>query len=139
MEGFAFGQLPNGGGGLARGLRLAFFSQRPLFVGAEPFAALARQAMRCAQPQQVLLQVILERDERVELVPAEKVQANDYNPNQVANPEMKLLAHSIEEDGLTMALVAYYDAAIDRYIVPAALGDRAGVLGALALAERAVP
>lgn len=32
-------------------------------------------------------------------VPAEKVTANDYNPNSVAPPEMKLLEHSIMEDG----------------------------------------
>lgn len=51
------------------------------------------------------------------LVPAKKIQANDYNPNKVASPEMKLLAHSIEEDGLTMAIVVYYDPQIDKYIV----------------------
>ena len=32
-------------------------------------------------------------------VPAEQVQANDYNPNAVAPPEMRLLQHSIREDG----------------------------------------
>lgn len=53
----------------------------------------------------------------VRLVPIEKVRSNDYNPNKVANPEMKLLAHSIEEDGLTMPIVVYYDATIDMYIV----------------------
>lgn len=51
------------------------------------------------------------------LVPAGKVQANDYNPNHVASPEMKLLAHSIEEDGVTQPVVTFYDADIDRYIV----------------------
>src|SRR5690554_4082322 len=51
------------------------------------------------------------------LVPIDKVQANDYNPNKVANPEMKLLAHSIEEDGLTMPIVTYYDKEIDKYII----------------------
>lgn len=51
------------------------------------------------------------------LVPIDKVIANDYNPNRVANPEMKLLAHSIEEDGLTMPIVTFYDKEIDKYIV----------------------
>lgn len=53
----------------------------------------------------------------VKLVPAEKVVANDYNPNKVATPEMKLLIHSIAEDGLTQPIVVFYDAAIDTYIV----------------------
>lgn len=51
------------------------------------------------------------------LVPAEKVQANEYNPNKVAVAEMDLLKQSIEADGVTMPIVTYYDAAIDRYIV----------------------
>ena len=53
----------------------------------------------------------------VKLVEIEKVIANDYNPNKVANPEMKLLAHSIEEDGLTMPIVTFYDKKIDKYVV----------------------
>ena len=36
----------------------------------------------------------------VKAVPVEKVLANDYNPNVVAPPEMKLLELSIWEDGL---------------------------------------
>ena len=35
----------------------------------------------------------------VKAVPVEKVVANDYNPNIVAPPEMKLLELSIWEDG----------------------------------------
>ena len=38
----------------------------------------------------------------VKAVPVEKVYANDYNPNVVAPPEMKLLELSIWEDGFTM-------------------------------------
>jgi len=37
----------------------------------------------------------------------EKIQANDYNPNVVAPPEMKLLQHSIEADGYTQPIVGY--------------------------------
>ena len=51
------------------------------------------------------------------LVPAAKVQANEYNPNKVAVNEMELLKQSIEADGVTMPIVTYYDVAIDRYIV----------------------
>jgi ParB-like chromosome segregation protein Spo0J len=48
-------------------------------------------------------------------VPIEKVQANAYNPNAVAPPEMKLLELSIWEDGFTMPCVAYYLPDIDKY------------------------
>lgn len=40
-------------------------------------------------------------------VPAEQVEANDYNPNAVAPPEMRLLEHSITEDGYTQPIVAW--------------------------------
>lgn len=40
-------------------------------------------------------------------VPASQVSANDYNPNTVAPPEMKLLARSIEVDGYTQPIVAW--------------------------------
>ncbi len=40
-------------------------------------------------------------------VPADQVEANDYNPNAVAPPEMKLLELSISEDGYTQPIVAY--------------------------------
>lgn len=36
-----------------------------------------------------------------------RVVANDYNPNSVAPPEMKLLEHSIAEDGYTQPIVAW--------------------------------
>lgn len=53
----------------------------------------------------------------VKAVPVEKIVANDYNPNVVAPPEMKLLELSIWEDGFTMPCVCYYDAQADRYIL----------------------
>ena len=52
------------------------------------------------------------RDEPVDLVlwvPAEQVEANDYNPNSVAPPEMALLRHSIAEDGYTQPIVTWQD------------------------------
>lgn len=36
-----------------------------------------------------------------------EVSANDYNPNSVAPPEMRLLEHSITEDGYTQPIVAW--------------------------------
>ena len=53
----------------------------------------------------------------VRAVPVEKVFANDYNPNVVAPPEMRLLELSIWEDGFTMPCVCYYEADKDRYII----------------------
>jgi ParB-like chromosome segregation protein Spo0J len=48
-------------------------------------------------------------------VPVEKIQANAYNPNSVASPEMKLLYESILNDGYTMPIVCYYLSEIDKY------------------------
>lgn len=50
------------------------------------------------------------KDEPVDCVlwvKAETVQANDYNPNVVAPPEMKLLERSIEADGYTQPIVTF--------------------------------
>lgn len=44
----------------------------------------------------------------VQWVPAELVQANDYNPNSVAKPEMDLLRRSIEADGYTQPIVTWF-------------------------------
>ncbi len=48
-------------------------------------------------------------------VPIEKIVANNYNPNVVAPPEMKLLELSIWEDGYTMPCVCYYIKDRDQY------------------------
>lgn len=53
----------------------------------------------------------------VKAIPIDKVKANDYNPNKVAPPEMKLLEISIWEDGFTQPIVCYYDKENDVYIV----------------------
>ena len=50
-------------------------------------------------------------------VPIDKIQANDYNPNAVAPPEMALLETSIMEDGYTQPVVTVYDPETDMYIV----------------------
>jgi ParB-like chromosome segregation protein Spo0J len=44
---------------------------------------------------------------QVRWVPAEQVHANDYNPNVVAPPEMRLLQLSIEADGFTQPIVVW--------------------------------
>lgn len=51
----------------------------------------------------------------VKRVPIEKIQANTYNPNHVAPPEMKLLYESIKNDGYTMPIVCYYLEDEDKY------------------------
>jgi ParB-like chromosome segregation protein Spo0J len=48
-------------------------------------------------------------------IPIEKIRANEYNPNSVAPPEMKLLYESIKEDGYTMPIVCYYHKEDDMY------------------------
>ncbi len=45
----------------------------------------------------------------------DSIQANAYNPNAVAPPEMDLLKKSIWEDGYTMPIVCYYLEDVDRY------------------------
>ena len=55
----------------------------------------------------------------VQAIPVEKIRANNYNPNKVAPPEMKLLEISIWEAGYTQPIVCYYDKEKDEYIVVA--------------------
>lgn len=51
----------------------------------------------------------------VRRVPIDKVRANEYNPNRVAPPEMRLLYDSIKQDGYTMPIVCYYNEKDDMY------------------------
>ncbi|MCI1856523.1 MAG: ParB/RepB/Spo0J family partition protein [Sporolactobacillus sp.] len=44
----------------------------------------------------------------VQWIPNENIQANHYNPNKVASAEMNLLYTSIQKDGFTQPIVAYY-------------------------------
>lgn len=46
----------------------------------------------------------------VQWIPLESIVANDYNPNKVAPPEMKLLKISITQTGFTQPLVVCRDA-----------------------------
>jgi len=53
--------------------------------------------------------------DRVRWVPIEKVDKNSWNPNHVAQVEMRLLLRSIQHDGYTQPIVTVYDAAADRF------------------------
>ncbi len=44
-----------------------------------------------------------------QLIPVERVRGNEYNPNRVAPPEMRLLELSIRKDGITMPVVVAPD------------------------------
>lgn len=47
---------------------------------------------------------------------SDKVEANEYNPNAVAPPEMQLLYESISNDGYTMPIVSFNDEKIIRIV-----------------------
>lgn len=55
--------------------------------------------------------------ECLQWIPMEKVEGNEYNPNKVAPPEMKLLYVSIREDGYTQPIVACEDKEENLHIV----------------------
>lgn len=42
-----------------------------------------------------------------QLISCDNIRANDYNPNNVAPPEMRLLHLSMKSDGVTQAIVGY--------------------------------
>jgi ParB-like chromosome segregation protein Spo0J len=52
-----------------------------------------------------------------QLIPMDKIEGNDYNPNKVAPPEMKLLELSIRKDGLTMPIVVATEKKDNNWIV----------------------
>ena len=60
----------------------------------------ARQALTAVSPFKS------EPVDCVTWVPADSVEANDYNPNAVAPPEMELLRLSVMADGYTQPIVA---------------------------------
>ena len=53
----------------------------------------------------------------VQWVPAEMVEANEYNPNSVAPPEMRLLYLSIKEDGYTQPVVTCWDKERQKHVI----------------------
>lgn len=62
----------------------------------------------------------------VRWVKADTVTANDYNPNSVAPPEMKLLEISIMEDGFTQPIVTFVDEDEIREVVDGFHRNRVG-------------
>lgn len=73
----------------------------------------------------------------VELVPAEKILSNDYNPNRVAPPEMRLLKLSIAKDGVTMPIVVVGNpdgthTIVDGFHRTAIIKSDAGIIASLA-------
>ncbi len=55
--------------------------------------------------------------DRVIWVSKDKVLANNYNPNHVAEKEMSLLYTSIKEDGYTQPIVTVYNKELQKYII----------------------
>lgn len=53
----------------------------------------------------------------VRWVPLDQVEANTYNPNKVAREELRLLYHSIKQDGYTQPVVTFHDPERDRYVI----------------------
>ena len=51
----------------------------------------------------------------IQRIPIKKLRANEYNPNRVAPPELKLLYDSIKADGYTMPIVVYHHKDDDVY------------------------
>lgn len=55
-----------------------------------------------------------------------EVHSNDYNPNSVAPPEMKLLEHSIQEDGYTQPIVTMLEQTNTREVIDGFHRNRVG-------------
>lgn len=55
--------------------------------------------------------------ERVLWIPTDQIVANNYNPNSVADKEMRLLYTSVREDGYTMPIVTIWDDSLKKYVI----------------------
>ena len=51
------------------------------------------------------------------LVPIEKVQANNYNPNNLTSDRMEVLKESILANGFCFPIVTIYDPDLEKYII----------------------
>lgn len=54
---------------------------------------------------------------QVQIVPIDKVQANNYNPNEVASNNMALLEESIMANGFCFPVVTVFDPDTEKYII----------------------
>lgn len=71
---------------------------------------LSEQVETLNRVRQMLHQVGPFKDEPadcVQWIPSERVHSNDYNPNSVAPPEMRLLERSMKKDGITQPVVGW--------------------------------
>lgn len=94
-------------------------------------AALSGHARIAAlnEVRQALHEISPFRREPVDLilwVPNDEVEANDYNPNKVAPPEMKLLEHSIRADGYTQPIVTFEEDGEPRTVIDGFHRNRVG-------------
>src|ERR1039458_6568565 len=62
----------------------------------------------------------------VEWLPFEGIEANDYNPNSVAKPEMELLRLSVDHDGFTQPIVTFAGEGDAREVVDGFHRNRVG-------------
>ena len=53
----------------------------------------------------------------VRIVPIEQVQANNYNPNHVAENNMQLLLTSVLNNGFCFPVVTIYDPDLEKYVI----------------------
>ena len=51
------------------------------------------------------------------LVDRDKIEANDYNPNEVPRDKMELLKQSIVDNGFCFPIVTIYDDKADKYVI----------------------
>lgn len=51
------------------------------------------------------------------IVPIDKVQANNYNPNAVDDNNMRLLEESIRSNGFCFPIVTIYDDSLEKYVI----------------------
>lgn len=89
------------------------FIRHDFAASADPMAWLAEVRALLHELSPVSSQPI----DLVRWVPIEKVKPNDYNPNSVANAEMRLLYTSILHDGYTQPVVTIYDKEADQYVI----------------------
>jgi len=69
--------------------------------------------MKSARWRQILKRDIKQEPvSKIEWILRERLNPNDYNPNHVAPPELKLLIHSLVEDGWTQPIVCLPDLTI---------------------------
>ena len=53
----------------------------------------------------------------VHIVPIDKVRANNYNPNEVSDNNMKLLEESIMSNGFCFPVVTIWDPSLEKYVI----------------------